>query len=80
MATFTRTQEIEHEIGERGRLTLRVTDPDVEMRAGEVFDMDIVTYAGSISGWVIGAVNRNAVALTQCSFAGDFDQMCRVRR
>ncbi len=35
MATFTRTQEIEHEIGERGRFTLRVTDPDVEMRAAD---------------------------------------------
>ncbi len=35
MATFTRTQEIEHDIGESGRLTLRVTDPDVEMRAAD---------------------------------------------
>ena len=33
MATFVRTQEIEHELGDRGRLALRVTDPDVEMRA-----------------------------------------------
>ena len=33
MATYVRTQEIEHEIGDRGRLALRVTSPDVEMRA-----------------------------------------------
>ena len=33
MATFVRTQEIEHEIGDRGQLALRVTSPDVEMRA-----------------------------------------------
>jgi hypothetical protein len=33
MATFVRTQEIEHELGERGQLALRVTNPDVEMRA-----------------------------------------------
>ncbi|MGH2418498.1 MAG: DUF4097 family beta strand repeat-containing protein [Candidatus Limnocylindria bacterium] len=33
MATFVRTQEIEHEIGSGGQLTLRVTSPDVEMRA-----------------------------------------------
>ncbi|MCV0404424.1 MAG: DUF4097 family beta strand repeat-containing protein [Chloroflexi bacterium] len=35
MATYTRTQEIEHEIGPRGRLALRVTDPDVAMRGAE---------------------------------------------
>jgi hypothetical protein len=33
MATFVRTQEIEHEIGPSGRFGLRVTSPDVEMRA-----------------------------------------------
>ena len=33
MATFVRTQEIEHEIGNGGQLALRVTSPDVEMRA-----------------------------------------------
>ena len=33
MATFVRTQEIAHEIGEHGQLALRVTSPDVEMRA-----------------------------------------------
>jgi hypothetical protein len=33
MATFVRTQEIEHEIGADGQLALRVTSPDVEMRA-----------------------------------------------
>jgi hypothetical protein len=33
MATFVRTQEIEHEIGVGGQLALRVTSPDVEMRA-----------------------------------------------
>lgn len=33
MATYTRTQEIEHDIGEHGRLGLRVTHPDVAMRA-----------------------------------------------
>ncbi len=33
MATFVRTQEIEHEIGPTGQLALRVTSPDVEMRA-----------------------------------------------
>jgi hypothetical protein len=33
MATFVRTQEIEHEIGADGQLELRVTSPDVEMRA-----------------------------------------------
>ena len=35
MATFVRTQEIAHEIGERGQMTLRVTSPDVEMRGAE---------------------------------------------
>jgi len=35
MATFVRTQEIEHEIGERGQMALRVTNPDVEMRGGD---------------------------------------------
>jgi hypothetical protein len=33
MATYVRDQEIEHEIGARGQLALRVTSPDVEMRA-----------------------------------------------
>ena len=33
MPTFVRTQEIEHELGERGELALRVTSPDAEMRA-----------------------------------------------
>ena len=36
MATFVRTQEVAHEIGERGRLALRVTSPDVEMRGDDV--------------------------------------------
>jgi hypothetical protein len=35
MATFVRTQEVAHEIGERGRLALRVTNPDVEMRGDD---------------------------------------------
>ena len=35
MTTFVRTQEIEHEIGERGQISLRVTNPDVEMRASD---------------------------------------------
>ena len=34
MATFVRTQEIAHEIGASGRFALRVTSPDVELRAG----------------------------------------------
>jgi len=33
MATFVRTQEIEHEIGPEGRFALRVTSPEVEIRA-----------------------------------------------
>lgn len=33
MATFVRNQEIEHEIGPEGRFALRVTSPDVEIRA-----------------------------------------------
>lgn len=33
MATFVRTQEIEHEIGAAGRFALRVTSPDAELRA-----------------------------------------------
>jgi hypothetical protein len=33
MATFHRTQEIEHDIGPEGRFALRVTSPDVEIRA-----------------------------------------------
>lgn len=32
MTTFVRTQEIDHEIGMNGQLSLRVTNPDVEMR------------------------------------------------
>lgn len=35
MATYVRTQEISHEIGARGRFMLRVTSPDVELRAGD---------------------------------------------
>lgn len=35
MATFSRTQEVEHEIGADGRFALRVTSPDVELRAVE---------------------------------------------
>jgi Putative adhesin len=34
MATYVRTQEITHDIGARGRFALRVTSPDVELRAG----------------------------------------------
>jgi hypothetical protein len=33
MATFHRTQEIEHDIGPEGQFALRVTSPDVEIRA-----------------------------------------------
>ncbi|HEX7197529.1 MAG TPA: DUF4097 family beta strand repeat-containing protein [Candidatus Limnocylindria bacterium] len=33
MTTFVRTQELEHRLGEHGQLSLRVTSPDVEMRA-----------------------------------------------
>ena len=33
MATFHRTQEIEHDIGPEGRFGLRVTSPEVEVRA-----------------------------------------------
>ncbi len=33
MTTFVRTQEIEHRLGERGQLSVRVTSPEVEMRA-----------------------------------------------
>lgn len=35
MPTFVRTQEIEHEIGPSGHFGLRVTSPDVELRAVE---------------------------------------------
>lgn len=35
MATFVRTQEIEHEIGPAGSFALRVTSSDVEMHAGD---------------------------------------------
>jgi hypothetical protein len=35
MARFVRTQDVEHEIGERGQLAMRVTNPDVQMRAGD---------------------------------------------
>ena len=35
MATYVRTQEISHDIGPRGQFVLRVTSPDVELRAGE---------------------------------------------
>ena len=35
MTTYVRTQEISHEIGGRGRFALRVTSPDVELRAGD---------------------------------------------
>lgn len=33
MATFVRTQQIEHDIGPEGRFALRVTSPEVEIRA-----------------------------------------------
>jgi Toastrack DUF4097 len=33
MPTFVRTQEIDHELGDRGELSLRVTSPDAELRA-----------------------------------------------
>lgn len=35
MATFVRTQEIEHVIGDDGRFRLRVTSPDVELRGAD---------------------------------------------
>jgi len=35
MATFVRVQEVEHELGPAGRFSLRVTNPDVELRAVE---------------------------------------------
>ena len=35
MATYVRTQEIAHHIGANGRFALRVTSPDVELRAGD---------------------------------------------
>jgi len=35
MATFVRTQEVEHAIGADGRFVLRVTSPDVELRSIE---------------------------------------------
>lgn len=35
MASFVRTQEISHDIGELGQLALRVTSPDVEMRGAD---------------------------------------------
>lgn len=35
MTRFVRTQEVEHEIGATGRFALRVTHPDVELRAAE---------------------------------------------
>ncbi len=35
MTTYVRTQEIAHDIGARGRFALRVTSPDVELRAGD---------------------------------------------
>jgi hypothetical protein len=35
MATYVRTQEIASQIGARGRFALRVTSPDVELRAGD---------------------------------------------
>ena len=34
MPTYVRTQEIAHPIGARGRFALRVTSPEVELRAG----------------------------------------------
>jgi Putative adhesin len=34
MATYVRTHEIAHEIGARGHFALRVTSPEVELRAG----------------------------------------------
>ncbi|HJP71079.1 MAG TPA: DUF4097 family beta strand repeat-containing protein [Candidatus Limnocylindria bacterium] len=35
MATFVRTQQIEHPIGPNGRFALRVTSPDIELRASD---------------------------------------------
>jgi hypothetical protein len=35
MATYVRTQEIAYQIGARGRFALRVSSPDVELRAGD---------------------------------------------
>ncbi|HEX7171005.1 MAG TPA: DUF4097 family beta strand repeat-containing protein [Candidatus Limnocylindria bacterium] len=40
MATFVRTQEVEHPIGQDGRFLLRVTSPDVELRSS---DGDVAT-------------------------------------
>ena len=40
MATFSRVQEIQHTIGERGHVGIRVTSPDIEMRA---IDGDVAT-------------------------------------
>jgi hypothetical protein len=35
MPAFVRTQEIAHEVGTAGQFSLRVTSPDVEIRAVE---------------------------------------------
>lgn len=35
MATYVRTQEIAHDIGARGRFALRVTSPEIELRASD---------------------------------------------
>ena len=35
MPTFVRTQEVEHEIGTHGRMAVRVTNPDVQMRGDD---------------------------------------------
>ena len=47
------------------------------MRFGEIADVDIVANAGAVRRVVIVAVNRHAVAGTDGSLGGDFDQMCR---
>ena len=50
------------------------------MRAGEVFDVDVIAHAGAIRGRVVGAENSDVIALADGRLAGDFDQQRGIFR
>ena len=46
----------------------------IQMRGGEVVDVDVVTYAGAVGRGEVGAEYRQEGALAHCRFAGNLDQ------
>ncbi len=49
----------------------------IEVRLGEVFDVNVIAHARAVGGVVVGAVDRNARPPAGGRLAGDLDQMAR---